>query len=95
MKNTISYSGSNFKEGDIVTIAQIGFEGEDCYGAISPYDNRMWFLNENEIAALTNADKIRSMTDEKLADFLTHEILSDICNWENLTLKWLKEPVKE
>ena len=94
-----SYGGGNFEEGDIVTIAQIGFEDEDCYGAIygaiSPYDDRMWFLNEDEIADLTNADKIRSMTDEELADFLAHEIPDDICNWEDLMLKWLKESVKE
>lgn len=90
-----SYSGGNFEDGDIVTIAQIGFEDEDCYGAISQYDNRMWFLNEDEVAALTNGDNIRSMTDEELADFLVHEIPNDICNWEDLTLKWLKESVKE
>lgn len=63
------YSGGNFDDGDIVIIERIGFEDEDCYGAISPHDNMMWFLQEDEVAPVTNADRIRAMTDEELADF--------------------------
>lgn len=48
------YSGGNFDDGDIVTIKQIGSEDDpDCYGAISPYDGLMWYLNEDEVEAAT------------------------------------------
>lgn len=48
------YSGGNFDDGDIVTIKQIGNEDDpDCYGAISPYDGLMWYLNEDEVEAAT------------------------------------------
>lgn len=46
------YSGGNFDDGDIVTIKQIDNEDKpNCYGAISPYDGLMWYLNEDEIEA--------------------------------------------
>ena len=66
------HSGGNFEDGDVVEIVQIGFEdlNENCYGAISPYDNIMWFLQEDEVAPVTNADNVRSMTDKELASFL-------------------------
>lgn len=70
------FSGGNFKIGDIVEIVQIGTddgEDENCYGAISPYDGLLWYLYEEEVGPLTNADKIRSMTDEELAEFLTDD----------------------
>lgn len=45
------YSGGNFDNGDIVTVKQIGCDDEpDVYGAISPHDNYMWYLNEDEVA---------------------------------------------
>lgn len=45
------YSGGNFADGDIVVIKQIGCDDEpNCYGAISPYDNMLWFLNEDEVS---------------------------------------------
>lgn len=42
---------------------------------------------------MTNADRIRSMTDEELADFLVTKMPGDICDWEDLMLEWLKQPV--
>ena len=65
------YSGGTFENGDIIIIKQIGDQdfNTECYGAISSYDNIMWFLNEDEVAAITNADCIRAMTDDELADF--------------------------
>lgn len=68
------HSGGNFYDGDIVEIAQIGdgdFDNE-CYGAISPHDNIMWFLYENEVMPATVADGIRAMSDEELAKYLTN-----------------------
>ena len=68
------YSGGNFDDGDIVVINQIG-DGEfdnECYGVISPHDNYMWYLNEDEVMPVTVADGIRAMSDEELAKYLTN-----------------------
>lgn len=41
------------EKADIVTIKQIDNEDKpNCYGAISPYDGLMWYLNEDEIEAV-------------------------------------------
>lgn len=56
--------------------------------------------------ALTNADKIRSMTDEELGKWICSIMSSDCCKWtcparnmyglnDNGLVKWLKQPVKE
>lgn len=76
-------SGGNFKNGDIVEIVQIGTDdGYDmeCYGAISPWDGMLWYLYEDEVGPITNADKIRSMTDEELADFIQRVQIGDFSN---------------
>lgn len=88
------YSGGNFEDGDIVEIVQIGFEDEDCYGAISPYDNIMWFLQEDEVAPVTIADKIRTMSDEEMAEFMATKLPDYICDWTDLMLKWLQQPAE-
>lgn len=41
---------------------------------------------------LTNADRIRTMTDEELADFLVFKLPEGDSDWPDLMLKWLKEP---
>lgn len=62
------HCGGNFENGDIVTVVEIGSEDDpNCYGAISPHDGLMWYLYDDEVSAATNADYIRSMTDEELA----------------------------
>ena len=43
----------------------------------------------------TNADWIRTRTDEELADFLVYKLPENICDWPDLMLEWLKQPVKE
>ena len=93
---TNPYSGGIFDDGDIVTIEQIGCEDQpDCYGAISPYDNMMWFLNENEVQPATRADYIRSMSDEQLGEFLG-EWANDPPAWRRdgsgEVMSWLKDP---
>lgn len=88
------YSGGNFEDGDIVEIVQIGFEDEDCYGAISLYDNMMWFLQEDEVAPATIADKIRIMNDEEMAEFIATKLPEDICDWTDLMLRWLQQPAE-
>lgn len=62
------HCGGNFENGDIVTVVEIGSEDDpNCYGAISPHDGLVWYLYDDEVSSATNADHIRSMTDEELA----------------------------
>lgn len=49
------YSGGDFEVGDVVTIVRIGDEDgfePNCYGAISPHDGSLWYLNEDEVAPI-------------------------------------------
>lgn len=49
----------------------------------------------------TNADRIRNMTDEELAEVLADFVVrqgcspDDICSCTNCWLKWLRSPVEE
>lgn len=43
----------------------------------------------------TNADRIRAMSDEELAEFLSQELPCEICAWPDLVLKWLQQPAEE
>ncbi len=97
------YSGGNFENGDIVTIAQIGNEDEpNCYGAISPWDGLMWYLYDDEVEAATNADHIRSMSDDELAKFLysvefRRSIAGGGAKWGDISdcRHWLQETIKD
>lgn len=65
------YSGGCFDVGDVVTITRIGDKegfNQNCYGAISPHDGYLWYLNEDEVSALplSNGDLVRSMNDVQL-----------------------------
>lgn len=44
---------------------------------------------------VTNADRIRAMTDDELAEFLVYELPDGDSDWPDLMLKWLKESVEE
>lgn len=84
-------SGGNFENGDIVEIVQIGTDdGDDmeCYGAISPWDGMLWYLYEDEVGPVTNADKILSMTDEELAKFLSHYLDCENCELSYIEDIW-------
>ena len=72
------YSGGNFEVGDIVEICQIGDDDGDmnCYGAISPYDGMKWYLQEDEVGVISEGDRIRSMNDDELAEYIAKEKLS-------------------
>ena len=102
------YSGSEFEDGDIVTIIGIGFEDDpDCYEAILSEGDFSWYLREDEVAPLTNGDKIRGMDDRELGIFLCASILKthgncedckgySTCNFHNNGLiDWLKQPIEE
>lgn len=48
-----SHSRGNFCNGDIVRICQIRNDGENSlYGAVSLYDNCVWYLHKDEIESL-------------------------------------------
>lgn len=51
------------------------------------------------IIPLTNADRIRAMSDEELAKFLCEITTCECCAWAKLTgcevRDWLKQPYKE
>ena len=49
-------------------------------------------VQKESAKAVTNADRIRSMTDEELADFLALKLPEGDSDWPDLMLKWLKEP---
>lgn len=87
--------GGNFDIGDIVTIEEIGCEDDpNCYGAISPYDGMIWYLYEDEVGPITNADRIRAMSDEELATWLEYEgggACAEVYGW----LEWLQRPAEE
>lgn len=72
--------GCYFYNGDVVEIARIGtVDGKDmnCYGAKYEDSCLLWYLHEDEIepiedevAPITNGDKIRAMSNRELAEFL-------------------------
>lgn len=90
------YSGGEFDDGDVVTVAQIGCEdGPDCYGAISPHDGMMWYLYEDEVEAATNADYLQELSDEGKAHLLAqvfHQAAQQT-DAEQYILEWLRKPV--
>lgn len=62
-----------------------------------------WEPDGTDISVLTNADRIRAMSDEELAKFLRWDICPRVrgekrmCSgWcDECVLEWLKQPVKE
>lgn len=42
----------------------------------------------------TNADRIREMSDEELAEFLSTKLNDDFYDWPDLTLQWLQQPAE-
>ena len=71
-------------------------------------EDRFEIISENEKPKITNADKLRAMSDEELADIFTHEtyrykrnfsccILDKVCSHEDCYecfLNWLKKEAK-
>lgn len=91
------YSGGEFDNGDVVTVAQIGCDDDpDCYGAISPHDGMMWFLQEDEVEEATNADHLQELSDEEKAHLLAQIFhrAAQQANVEHYILEWLRSPVE-
>lgn len=79
---------------------------EDWQKAIDVYDMAISALRKQEhfrdvtkkIEPLTNADRIRAMSDEELADFLAYTWATSARAWQKdpgETLHWLQMPEKE
>lgn len=44
---------------------------------------------------ITNADRIREMDDNELAEFLSTKLNDDFYEYPDLTLQWLQQPAEE
>ena len=75
-------------------VAVVGNKDEPCYSCLTDRVNSLpnyemkEELEDWKPPKITNADRIRAMTDEELTDFLLH-----ICDWR--WREWLKEEVSE
>ena len=62
-------------------------------------DGKCHYIHDCENKVLTNADRIRSMSDEELADFIEMKQFFALANngtdGEEYTLKWLQSEVDE
>lgn len=47
-----------------------------------------------EWRTITNADRIRAMSDEELAEFISTKLNDDFYDWPDLTLRWLQQPAE-
>lgn len=65
--------------------ATIECVNEDCYGDIFYHleeDKNGWYWTDDMFEdAVTNADKIRNMSDEELAEFLINVVRHKVCNY--------------
>ena len=65
--------GADLDIGDIVKVVQLG-DGDgfdvNCYGVISPHDNMMWFLWDDEVQPATNYDRLRGMSSHDMMETL-------------------------
>ena len=84
------HSGGNFCNGDIVRICQIRNDGEDSlYGVISPYDNFVWHLYEDEIESL---ESVTSYKINRLCDAII-EYIESVSNY-GVEEDWLVSELK-
>lgn len=77
-----SYSGGNFEEGDIVTIAQIGFENEDCYGEMTI---RIIEYYKNKACELVkgNCDKCEAAYEYRGKKWCCFDATTRFIEWDN------------
>lgn len=72
--------GADLDIGDIVKVVQLG-DGDgfdvNCYGVISPHDNMMWFLWDDEVEPATNYDRLRGLSSHDMTETLA-ELYSQI-----------------
>lgn len=71
--------------------AVVGNKDEPCYSCLTASDGWLPYYEE-ATEKMTNADKVRGMSDDELADFMDE---NDPVYWDRDTwLKWLKSPVE-
>ncbi len=93
--------GGGIRNGESLSIMKVGCDGDpDCYGVVSPCEGEMYFLHEDEVELATNAERIRSMDDTRLALLLFQLVSTGSPDVNGKKLKtiddikaWLKEPM--
>ena len=53
------------------------------------------FWHDKPYRSPTNADRIRKMSDDELAKFLSTKLNDDFYECPDLTLQWLQQPAEE
>ena len=87
--------------GGRVRSVSIGWKCESCQGFIDMRGEFHQHKEEPFMPPMTNADRIRSMSDEELLDFMKKSVanayMCKIMRTEPmfLTLEWLQQPAKE
>lgn len=87
--------------GGRVRSVSIGWKCESCQGFIDMRGEFHQHKEEPFMPPMTNADRIRAMSDEELLDFMKKSVanayMCKIMRTEPmfLTLDWLQQPVKE
>ena len=78
----------------VLTMAECKLGEKGCWK-----DGKCHYIHDCENKVLTNADRIRSMSDEELADFIEMKQFFALANngtdGEEYTLKWLQSEVEE
>lgn len=71
----------------------------DAYGDTTcRYLRFTYGMSDKDICVLTNADRIRAMSDEELADFLSYTWATSARAWQKDpedTLYWLQQPAEK
>lgn len=67
----------------------VTYRGSGCVALRSTYGA------ETDPEIITNADRIRGMDDNELAEFLSTKLNDDFYEYPDLTLQWLQQPAEE
>lgn len=67
----------------------VTYRGSGCAALRSTYGV------ETDPEIITNADHIRAMDDNELAEFLSTKLNDDFYEYPDLTLQWLQQPAEE
>lgn len=85
--------------GEVIS-ESIGWRCKRCNGFIDMNGNFHEYIKKPFMPLITNADRMRSMTDEELAEFLCDPIWERCCisrddeemDCKDCILEWLKQP---
>lgn len=68
---------------------------ETCIEYARLGENTECYLCPDYKAPMSNADRIRGMDDNELAEFLSTKLNDDFYEYPDLTLQWLQQPAEE